>query len=78
MAYEPVSSFWQVIGYWQTLIAGVLAVIAAIGAILATIWTAKREIAAAQEQVNTAQEQIDTTLRLERRRIAREAPSWLP
>jgi hypothetical protein len=50
---------------WQTLIAGVLAVGAAAVTIWATIWSANREVAAAQKQ-------IEATLRLERRRIARE------
>ena len=50
---------------WQTLIAGVLAVVAAAGTIWATIGSANREIAAAQAQ-------IATTLRLERRRVGRE------
>jgi hypothetical protein len=56
----------------QTLAAGVLAVLAAGGTIWATIKSANREIAASQAQTATAQRQIETTLRLERRRAARE------
>jgi hypothetical protein len=51
---------------WQTLITGVLALIAATATVLATIKAANREISAAQEQ-------IAVTLRVERRRIARES-----
>jgi hypothetical protein len=51
---------------WQTLIAGVLALIAAVG----TIWATRR---AAAEQVGAAQRQTDAMRTSERRRIAREA-----
>jgi hypothetical protein len=42
MAYEPTSWFWQVVGYWQTLIAGVMAVAAAVTTIWFTMRAAKR------------------------------------
>jgi hypothetical protein len=58
--------------YYQTIVAGVLAVLAAGGTIWATIQSAKREIAASQAQTEVAQEQIATTLRLDRQRVARE------
>jgi hypothetical protein len=45
---------------WQTLIAGVLAVLAAAGIIWATIKSANREIAASQAQTAVAQKQIET------------------
>lgn len=58
---------------WQTLITGILALIAALATIRVTIKAANREISAAQEQTRVAQEQIAVTLRVERRRIARES-----
>ncbi|HTR13890.1 MAG TPA: hypothetical protein VMI72_11700 [Roseiarcus sp.] len=58
--------------HWQTLAAGVLAVLAAILTILQTRSSAKREIAASKEQTDVARQQVETTLRLEQRRIARE------
>lgn len=77
MTYEPSLPIFQAIGYWQTLIAGVLAVIAGAGAVYATITSANREIAAAQEQTKAARDQITTTLDLERRRNARESYGFL-
>jgi hypothetical protein len=53
---------------WQTLIAGVLAVLAAVGTIWATIKSADREIAASQEQTAAAQKQTETAVRLARKR----------
>ena len=58
--------------YYQTLVAGILAVLAAGGTIWATIQSANREIATSQAETKVAQEQIATTLRLERQRVARE------
>ncbi len=66
---------WKVAQFlydWQTLIAGFLAVLAAAATIWLTVRSANREIAASQEQTAVAQRQIETTLRLERRRAARE------
>jgi len=77
MAYEPTACFWQVVGYWQTLIAGGLAVAAAAATIIATVKTANREIAAAQEQTKTAQKQIETTLSLEQKHLARDSWAFL-
>jgi hypothetical protein len=57
---------------WQTLIAGVLALLAAWLTIRATKSSADREIAASQAQTAVVQKQIETTLRLERRRVANE------
>jgi hypothetical protein len=57
---------------WQTLIAGVIAVLAAAGTIWATIKSANREIAASQAQTAVAQKQIETTVRLERERDENE------
>ena len=61
---------------WQTLIAGVLAVLAAVGTIYATIRSADREIAASQEQTAVAQKQIETTVSLEQKRDADEASAF--
>jgi hypothetical protein len=58
--------------HWQTLAAGILAVLAATGTIWATIRSASREISASQAQTAVAQQQIATTIRLERRRVVRE------
>jgi hypothetical protein len=57
---------------WQTLIAGILAVLAAVGTIRATISSANREIEASQAQTAVAQKQIETTVRLERERVSSE------
>jgi hypothetical protein len=61
---------------WQTLIAGVLAILAAGGTIWATIKSANREIAASQAQTAVAQKQIEMTLRLEQDRVAHEARAF--
>jgi hypothetical protein len=57
---------------WQTLIAGVLAVLAAWRTIRATVESANREVKSSQEQTAVAQKQIETALRLDRKRVARE------
>jgi hypothetical protein len=57
---------------WQTLIAGVLAVLAAVGTIWATIKSANREIKASQDQTAVAQKQIETTVHLAQTRDANE------
>jgi endonuclease/exonuclease/phosphatase (EEP) superfamily protein YafD len=62
----------QVFYNWQTLIAGLLAVLAAWRTIRATTKSADREVAASQAQTAVAQKQIATTLRLDRQRVARE------
>ena len=56
----------QVFYDWQTLIAGVLAVLAAWRTIRATTELANREVKASQDQTAVAQKQIETTLQLER------------
>jgi hypothetical protein len=61
---------------WQTLAAGIVAVLAAVGTIWATIRSAGREIAASQAQTAVAQKQIDTTVRLEKMREANEASAF--
>jgi hypothetical protein len=61
---------------WQTLIAGVLAVLAAAGTIWATIKAANREIEASQAQTAVAQKQIETTIDLARKRDASEARAF--
>jgi hypothetical protein len=53
------------IDHWQTLIAGILALLAGVGAIAATMRTARQEIEASQAQTKVTQ-------RIERRRIASE------
>jgi hypothetical protein len=58
--------------HWQTVIAGFAALVAAWLTIRATKRSADREIEASQAQTAVAQKQIATTLRLEKRRIARE------
>ena len=61
---------------WQTLIAGVLAVLAAAGTIWATIKSADREVKASQEQTAVAQKQIETTIHLARMRDEGEAHAF--
>jgi hypothetical protein len=53
---------------WQTLIAGLLAVLAAWRTIRATIESADREVKASQAQTAVAQKQIETTVQLARKR----------
>lgn len=69
--------FWLFLYYWQTLIAGILAVAAAIGTIRATGYFADREIEAASKQTIAAQKQTKVTLLLERRRLANESRAFL-
>jgi hypothetical protein len=70
--YELKEPFWQFIDHWQTLIAGVLALIAGAGTVWGTMKSANRQIAVAQEQTKVAQRQTEVTREVERRRIARE------
>jgi hypothetical protein len=63
---------WNYLYDWQTLIAGLLAVLAAWRTIRATIESANREIAASQAQTAVSQKQIETAVRLEQDRVARE------
>jgi hypothetical protein len=64
------------IDHWQTLIAGVLALVAAWLTIRATKRSADREIAASQAQTAVAQKQIETTVQLERERELSEAQAF--
>ena len=57
---------------WQTVIAGVLALLAAWLTIRATKRSADREIEASRAQIAVAQKQIETTVRLERERLSSE------
>jgi len=66
MTYQVTSPFWQFVDHWQTLIAGVLAVLAAAATIYFTMKAAKWEVDAANEQIRTS-------IRAERARIARES-----
>ena len=61
---------------WQTLIAGVLAVLAAWRTIRATINSANREVEASHAQTAVAQKQIETTIDLAQRRDASEASAF--
>lgn len=61
---------------WQTLIAGVLAVLSAWRTIGATVQSANREVDASQAQTAVAQKQIETTIRLEQDREANEARAF--
>src|ERR1700722_12477387 len=66
------TTWLDLVDHWQTLFAGVLAVLAAWRTIRATTQSADREVKASQAQTAVAQKQIETTLRLERLRVARE------
>jgi hypothetical protein len=57
---------------WQTVIAGVLALVAAWLTIRATKRSAEREIEASHAQTAVAQKQIETTVSLERERVSSE------
>jgi hypothetical protein len=57
---------------WQTVIAGVLALVAAWLTIRATKRSAEREIETSQAQTAVAQKQIETTVSLERERVSSE------
>jgi len=72
MNYILTCPFWITVYEWQTLIAGVLAVIAALLTIRATNEAASLEISAAQEQTAASLKQTEVTLDLDRRRTARE------
>ncbi len=74
--WHPAWLWLQMLGYWQTLVAGFLAVLAAWLTIRATKDAADREIEAANRQISTAQKQIDITLRLDRRRAIQEAHAF--
>jgi hypothetical protein len=70
----------QVFHDWQTLIAGVLALLAGFGTVAATIIIARRQIAASREQadkvVAETRAQTEATVRLEQERNAREASAF--
>jgi hypothetical protein len=61
---------------WQTLIAGLLALLAGGVTVWGTLIAANRQVKAAKttadRQVDAAQEQVRTAQRMERRRISRE------
>jgi hypothetical protein len=79
MPSEEWLQHWRVAQFlydWQTLIAGVLAVLAAWRTIRATVESANREIKASQDQTAVAQKQIETTVRLAEKRDASEARAF--
>jgi hypothetical protein len=70
------TTWLDLLDHWQTLVAGVLAVLAAWRTIRATVKSADREVKASQEQTAVAQRQIDTTVRLEQERDQAEASAF--
>ena len=79
MPSEDWIQHWKVAQFlydWQTLIAGVLAVLAAWRTIRATTKSANREIDASKAQTAVAQKEIETTVRLEQDRVASEARAF--
>jgi hypothetical protein len=66
------TTWLDLLDHWQTLFAGVLAVLAAWRTIRATTKSADREVAASQAQTAVAQKQIETTIDLARRRDENE------
>jgi hypothetical protein len=83
-AYKLLTDWGSFIGGVFALLAGAALYVAGRQQVKATREAASKEIAAtkdaiaaAQEQTRVAQEQIDVTLRLERRRIARESYAFL-
>jgi len=75
--WHPGNVWLQVLGYWQTLIAGFLAVGAAVATIRATVRSANRELEAAYRQIETAQRQVEIALLLDRRRNMQETQAFL-
>ncbi len=75
--WHPTLFYLQMVGYWQTLLAGVFAVFAAGLTIWATVRSADREIDAANRQIDTARRQIEITLTIDRRRALSERHSFL-
>jgi hypothetical protein len=76
MDWHP-SYYWlQVMGYWQTLLTGVLALGAAWWTVSNTTKSANREIEAASQQTEMARRQIETSLILDRARNARELQAF--
>jgi hypothetical protein len=73
MAHELKEPFWILVGNWQMLIAGILALIAAAGSIGVTKFTARREIWAARRQTDATRDQIAAMKLIERRRVARHS-----
>jgi hypothetical protein len=67
----------QVFYDWQTLIAGVLALLAGFGTVAATMIIARRQIAASRDEagkvIAATRAQTETTVRLEQDRVAGEA-----
>jgi hypothetical protein len=61
---------------WQTVIAGVLALLAGLGTVIATMIIARRQIAASREEADrviaATREQTETTVRLEREGVLSE------
>jgi type II secretory pathway pseudopilin PulG len=75
--YPNLQCVCQFLFEWQTLTAGILALIAAGITVWATDKAAKRQVKAAQEQTRVTQEQIDVMKRMECQRIARESHAFL-
>jgi hypothetical protein len=69
--------FWSTAYQWQTLIAGIFAVLAAFGTIWATIAAANKEVAAAQYQITVAREQIADSRRREQHSFATKNHAFL-
>jgi len=75
MPLEDWAQHWAIAKFlydWQTLIAGLLAVLAAWRTIRATTKSADREVAASQAQTAVAQRQIETTIDLAQKRAEAE------
>ena len=71
MACELKEPFWILVDHWQTMIAGIMALMAGFGTIWATIRAANQEIVAANKQIHVAQQQITTAQEKETRDVCR-------
>jgi hypothetical protein len=71
------TTFLDLFDHWQTVIAGVLALVAAFGTVLGTMIIANRQILASREEADrviaATREQTETTVRLERERLSSES-----
>ena len=80
---------WDLFDHWQTVIAGVLALVAAFGTVVATMIIARKQIAASREdadsmiaatraQTDATFKQTETTLRLEQSAMPAKPSHFTP
>jgi hypothetical protein len=72
MPYTVTSCFWQVVDHWQTLIAGVFALLGGGVAYIGALQAARRQVKAVNAQTSAVERQNEALKRADRHRIARE------